>query len=151
MPKLYVFAACEKVILDQASVPSLIALFTKLKLLLPGQLEDVPENAVAPKEWAVFASWDRVPSDEGKIFNQCLQVLYPDGKVFFENRDVKFTIKLGERQHNAVRIVGFPIGQKGDYTIRMWLEENGSVVVEPVEIRLEVEIERQPGTPSQNI
>jgi len=146
MPKLYVFAACEKVILDQAGVPSLISLFTKLKMLLPGQLADVPGNAVAPKEWAVFTSWDRLPTDEGKIFNQCLQVLYPDGKVFFENRDLKFAVKPGERQHNAVGIYGFPIGQKGDYMIRMWLEENGSVVVEPVEIRLEVEIERQSGT-----
>jgi hypothetical protein len=143
MPKLYVFAACEKVILDQAGVPSLISLFTKLKMLLPGQLGDVPGNAVAPKEWAVFTSWDRLPTDEGKEFNQCLQVLYPDGKVFFENRELKFAMKPGERQHNAVGILGFPIGQKGDYTIRMWLEEKGSVAAEPVEIRLEVEIERR--------
>ncbi len=148
MPKLYVFAACEKVILDQAGVPSLISLFTKLKMLLPDQPVEIPSNAVAPKEWAVFASWDRLPADEGKEFNQCLQVIYPDGKVFFENRDLKFVMKPGERQHNAVSILGLPIGQKGDYTIRMWLENKGEMVFEPVEVRLEVEIERKPATPA---
>jgi hypothetical protein len=90
-----------------------------LKVLLPGQLGVVPGNAVAPKEWAVFTSWDRLPTDEGKEFNQCLQVLYPDGRVFFDNRELKFARKQGERKHNAVGILGFPVGQKGDYKIRM--------------------------------
>lgn len=143
MPKLYVFAACEKVILDQAGVPSLISLFTKLKILLPAQQEEIPANAVAPKEWAVFTSWDRLPEDDGREFNQCLQVKYPDGKLFFENRELKFKMKEGERQHNAVSILGFPLGQKGDYQVSMWLEENGIVAIEPANIRLEVEIERQ--------
>jgi len=146
MPKLYLFAACEKVILDQSGVPSLISLFSKLKLQLPGQLGDIPVNAVAPKEWAVFTSWDWLPSDEGRLYGQCLQVLYPDGKVFVENRELKFTMKPGERQHNAVGIMGFPIGEKGDYRIRMWLEEDGATVVEPSEIHLQVEIEQSSGT-----
>ncbi len=75
-------------------------------------------------------------------------MIYPDGKVFFENRDLKFVMKPGERQHNAVSILGLPIGQKGDYTIRMWLENKGEMVFEPVEVRLEVEIERKPATPA---
>lgn len=74
MARLYVFAICEKVIMDSATgAPSLIGLFDKITARTNADAPDIPANAVFPKEYAVFTSWDVEPSDRGKVYNQAYE------------------------------------------------------------------------------
>src|ERR1700722_14259893 len=94
MPDLYTFVACDKVIIDDSGVASLISLFGNVIITLPQDAE-IPPNALAPKEWALFASWDYELDDDGKEFLQIVQILFPDGKFFIERLETKFVMKRG--------------------------------------------------------
>ncbi len=147
MLKLYVCVACEKVIIDQDGVASLIGLFNKLTLT-PQKNQEIPRNAVAPKEWAVFSAWDTEPGDELKEYLFCLQILYPDKSQFAEIFKNKMKVELNKRSQVKTMIPGFPVGQPGFYTVRNWIEESNKMVAGPIEFKMEVEILKQ--EPSQN-
>src|SRR6266567_4409707 len=112
MLKLYVCVACEKVIIDQDGVPSLIGLFNKLSLTPPKD-QEIPKNAVAPKEWAVFSAWDTDPGDELKEHIFCIQMFYPDKTQFGEVFKNKMKVELNKRSQVKTVIPGFPVGQPG--------------------------------------
>lgn len=141
MPKLYVFAVCDKVILDARGTASLISLFNEVHAILqPGT--DIPPNAVAPKEWAVYVSWEQEPADAGKEYEQILQIISPDGSVF-QQLKFKFTFASDKtHQQNTGNVLGFPIGREGTYTVKMWLEHNNAIVCEPPTISLRVKYDR---------
>ncbi len=147
MLKLYVCVACEKVIIDQDGVASLIGLFNKLTLT-PQKNQEIPKNAVAPKEWAVFSAWDTEPGDELKEHLFCLQIFYPDKSQFGEIFKNKMKVELNKRSQVKTMIPGFPVGQPGFYTVRNWIEESNKMVAGPIEFKMEVEILKQ--EPSQN-
>ena len=147
MLKLYVCVACEKVIIDQDGVASLIGLFNKFTLTLPKN-QEIPKNAVAPKEWAVFSAWDTEPGDELKEHLFCLQIFYPDKSQFGEIFKNKMKVELNKRSQVKTMIPGFPVGRPGFYTVRNWIEESNKMVAGPIEFKMEVEILKQ--EPSQN-
>jgi hypothetical protein len=138
MPELHMFVACEKVIVDDSGVVSLICLFNGLSVAALSGGGEFPSNAVAPKEWAVFSSWDWDPADEGKDYVQVIQILYPDGKSFIDRQETKFRMNPGTKHQIKAPILGFPVGQTGMYMVRMWLEDAGRVIVTPRPIRIEV-------------
>ncbi len=135
MPQLYMFVACEKVIIDDSGIPSLISLFGIVTLAMQ---EEIPPNALAPKEWAIFAAWDPEPIDEEREYTQVVQLLFPDGTSFLDRLETKFVMKVGRRQQVKMPVMGFPVGQQGNVTVRMWLEHAGNVVIEAHPIHLEV-------------
>jgi hypothetical protein len=148
MLKPYVCVACEKVIIEQsvpgipdsAGVASLIALFSRI-IVTPGPGEPIPSNAVAPKEWAIFSAWDCDPEDAGRSFEVCTEVLYPDKSVFGSVARQRLNIEASKRAQHVVKIMGFPIGQSGFYTVRTWIEENGAVVIQPIEFKIDLVIQ----------
>jgi|SRR5712692_3373406 len=142
MLKPYACVACEKVIIAADSVPSLIGLFSKIISSVPAETE-IPKNAVVPKEWAVFSIFDADPGDELKEYTHFVQILYPDGSQFAEISKHKMNIELNKRAQVVVQVLGFPIGQIGKYTVRVWVEENQQKVVGPIEFKIELEITRQ--------
>jgi hypothetical protein len=157
MLKPYICVVCEKVILEQppegipagaTGVPSLISLFNKIIAVTTGNAQGVPQeippNTVVPKEWCVFSSWDAEPGDEYRRYVVRTQILYPDNAPFGLTATSPLAIERDRRSQNIVRILGFPIGQIGKYTIRTWVEENGQMVLEPIDIKVEVEVHRQP-------
>src|SRR5687767_3850237 len=78
MPKLLVFAACEKVIISQdENNPTLIALLTDMAAEIEpaGPLES---NALLPSRWAIFSLWRQEDGDKGKTFEQMVRVLLPE-------------------------------------------------------------------------
>lgn len=143
MLKPYVCVVCEKVIFGQDSVPSLINLFTKITATIPVDAPEIPKNAVAPKEWCVFSSWDAEPGDELREYFICTHVLYPDQTPFGEISKNKLNIELGKRAQFNVQMLGFPMGQAGVYTVKTWIEENQRTVVGPLELKIELVISRQ--------
>ena len=118
MPKLLVFAPCEKAIIDEHGNATLIILMQNVGV--QAGKEEIPKNAVTPKEWAVFALWEPLPEDYGKTFVQVLQTLLPDGSEF-KKSEMRFQMQE-KLQQNRMAIMGFPVGQVGRLTLNMWLE-----------------------------
>jgi hypothetical protein len=151
MPKPYICVACDKVIVEQplpgappgGEVVSLISLFNKVVAVIQGgdisQIK-IPTNAVYPKEWAIYSSWDVEPGDEKRNYMICTQMYYPDHSPFGPVSKNALKMKENERAQNILRIMGFPIGQRGMYTIETWLEENEKKVFGPIEFKVGLEI-----------
>jgi hypothetical protein len=142
MLRPYVCVACEKVIIAADGVASLIGLFSKIIIPVPAETE-IPRNAVAPKEWAVFSVWDIDQGDELKKYTLCTQILYPDQSQFAEVVKTKMKTELSKRSQMNIQILGFPIGQIGQYTIRTWVEENQQRIFGPIEFKIELEMTKQ--------
>jgi hypothetical protein len=94
MPKLLVFAPCEKVIISQdENNPTLIAILSRLTL----QGDDTSFAQVAseakdqlpmvPMRWAIFTMWLREPSDGTREFTQTIDIESPGGKVVITHRN----------------------------------------------------------------
>lgn len=122
MPKLLVLAACERVLVDRAgSLPSLINIFQRMNI----QVQDapLPENAVSPARWAIFALWQHTPEEKDIEFTQRTQVLSPAGQQFAE-LITKFKITQNDdlQSRNHIEMLGLPISQEGFIKVRVWLE-----------------------------
>src|SRR5580658_4311836 len=131
MPKLSGFAVCEKVIIDDAGMASLICLFQRVAVTIQG---DAPSNAVAPKEWAVFTSWSWEDGDEGKEFDQLLQVFGPNNILFTEVRSKAVMPADKKILQFKMPLLGLPVGQPGHCTVRLSLMHKGIVIAEPTPI-----------------
>jgi len=141
MPKLYVFAICEKVIIDTNGVPSVIGLFNKITAGRSADSPEIPANAVAPKEYAIFTSWDLEPADRGKEYNQFYEFFYPDGTQFGERANLRVKMGEGKRMNSTANSNALPIGQVGVYTARTWLEDDQKkIIFEPISLQFEVEV-----------
>lgn len=139
MLKPYVCVACEKVLITTDGVASLISLFSKIIASVPVGT-DIPKNAVVPREWAVFSAWDLDAGDELKEYFICTQILYPDQTQFGEINRIKMNVEKDKRSQVAAQINGFPIGQEGFHTVRIWIEENQQRVVGPIEFKIQLEM-----------
>lgn len=130
MPQLLVFVPCEKVIIDENQNPTLVVLMQGLGAApLPGQPAEIPRNAVGPKEWCIFSVWRPSDQDYGKLFNQRIQLLWPDGSEF-QNAHFAFQFEKGKSHQIRMNMFGFPIGQVGDVTLNMWLERDSKKIGE---------------------
>lgn len=150
MPKLYIFVTCEKVIIAKDEQTSLISLFNVMNVMIPtDQTDPIASNAVVPKEWVIFTSWEREPQDDGKEYSQIIEILYPDGTHFAKPRDFKFTIPAGKSHYQCTTNVnGFPIGQLGMYTVKMRLERNAETISGPTSIKINLQHVPAPPVPA---
>jgi hypothetical protein len=152
MPNLYIFAICEKVVMDKEERASLISLFNTISAQLLPSSENIPSNAVAPKEWWVFSSWETKPEDVGKEYRQVIQLLYPNGEPFGQSIGLNFTPQA-DKAYSQVTVtgMGFPIGQEGRYTLKMWLEYGGSTIFEATPIIVTVNHKKLTSLPANFI
>lgn len=142
-----VIAACEKVIVSADLDVSLITLFDKLTVEVAPGIE-FPATFVAAKEWALFSKWLPEPGDELKEYVHCFQMMYPDQSPFGNVVRQKLRIESNKQTQNIMKMVGFPIGQRGTYTVRIWVEQDEKVVLEPIDLKLEVEWKTTQSPPS---
>lgn len=141
MIRPYILAVCDRVILDANNTASLISLFNEIHVKVAAENAEIPGNAVAPKEWAVFTSWEYLPEDIGTGYIETIQVIYPDGTVYKEHQ-VPFELNENKRLHQVtLNIAGFPIGQEGMYHLKMWLDRNGQRVYEAAPIGIKMQYE----------
>jgi hypothetical protein len=145
--KPYICVACEKVIFAQDFVASLISLFGKVIIQLSAEAPEIPQNAVMPKEWAVFSSWDLEPEDENKEFYFCLEMFHPDGSQFAETYRQRLNVEVGKRCQMSANMSGFPIGQAGTVKIKVWVEQNHQIAVPLTELKIELEVNRSQASP----
>lgn len=123
LPKLLVFAACEKVIIDQENNASIITILQEITLDIQIAAK-LPAGAVAPKSWDIFALWKRESSeDENTQYEQSCDLVLPDGAVEVPSRS---TFRITGSSHRSItRVVGFPIFRTpGEAQLRLYLRES---------------------------
>ncbi len=127
MPKLLLFAVCERVIIDNLNNVSLVGIMQNINVAPRPDAPAVPmpRNAVGPKDWAVASLWKQEAGDVGGApFVHVLQILWPD-KTEFNRNTAEFRFEEGKNHQIAINMTGFPLGQQGDVTVNVWIERNG--------------------------
>lgn len=122
MPKLLLFAPCEKVIIahDENTV-SLITVLQTLQFAVE-DVGGIPEKASAPIRWFVFSMWQATPEEIGKSFEQRVELLLPDGTVGLKN-DSTFTFAEGKPFHRMnIGFLKFPISKTGQCSLKLSLK-----------------------------
>jgi hypothetical protein len=110
MPRLLLFAPCSKVIVsaDDQTV-TLVALVDGV---------NAPQGAtVADLTWERLSVWQAEPGDEGRRFEERLEIVRPDRRVAAEVRQPFVMESRTLRVRGSV--VGFPCEIEGDYVLRL--------------------------------
>jgi hypothetical protein len=139
MPRLLLFGACQKVIVDRdESLISMIAILSGFKVQVPKD-EEIPPDALIAVPWGIVTIWLRKPEDEGKNYEQRIEVILPSGQV---HGGIVQSFSMTLRTHQVTtKGESFPMGSPGEYLFRLSLrdvgEENEWQIVSdyPVEIQ----------------
>ena|ERR1017187_7872484 len=124
MPRLLVFALCEKVIIGQDNMPSLIGVLQGFNINVPAG-KTMTDTGFFPCPWAAFSSWLNEGDDATVMYEQLVSLLGSSGKLLFFNvtqfqmTKIQHRISVGspvfptlpEGSHNvllAIRKVGDP-------------------------------------------
>jgi len=121
MPKLVLFAPCEKAIIEQGSNTfSLISILQDLNVPIPAG-QTVPKDAFGFQRWYIVALWHRESGDEGKRFQQRVTVTDPNGQVPLES---VAEFEMAKRFHRAIiKVDGFPVSVPGDHSLGIAIRE----------------------------
>jgi len=139
MPKLLIFAPCEKVAVGQQDNSScLIGILQAFELggiseAGETQIEESKTQQVAPLRvplhWTIFAFWRLNEDERGKIFEQSCQLITPSGKVSFD-QVMEFGQDPTEFQRVTINAFGFPVPEEGEYTLKVSIGERGEPRIE---------------------
>jgi hypothetical protein len=123
MPKLLLFAACEKAMVDQNNVASLMSLLEEINVQVPPGVVP-PANAMAPMAWTIFSLWERTPADQGKIFEQRSALMTAAGAIRVETPVA--VIELKTDRHRVIgTIMGMPVANPGPHFVKAFIREKG--------------------------
>jgi len=128
MPRLLIFAPCERVILANDQTISLITLVETLQLqIAPDQ--EIPEGAdlAAPFAWQAISLWTKDADDPPDLaFDQKIQLQMPDGTVFVE---LTLTTQFTPDKKNGraiFKVLGFPIvRESGSADVKLFARFQG--------------------------
>jgi hypothetical protein len=122
MPKLLLFAPCERVILGQDNSVSLIVIIQQMQFQAPpGQ--PIPEGAGVIARFSVFSQWHKLPADGDKIFEQRVILSIGDGNPVIESIA---EFQMTERLHRMIaNIPIMPVLHPNEYGFKIFLREKG--------------------------
>lgn len=119
MPRLILFGMCKRAITDRDDFS--VSLITLLYGITTDSDEPIPPDAVIPFDWSVVTAWIKSPQDETKTFEQRIEIHTPDGT---QTGEADTTFKISKRSHsNIINGNAFPVGQTGEYQVKLWLRE----------------------------
>lgn len=127
MPKLLVFAPCERVIEDKdGNNISLISIMQGVSVIVPRDRLPLAVSTVGPQSWYVFAMWQREP-DERVGFETKAVLLAPDGKTILETASSNITFNNFSVVSQRVKMLvqGFPMGHPGSCHITLMTKLDG--------------------------
>lgn len=120
MPKLLLFAPCEKVIVANDNTISLLTIFEEMQINIPlAEEEKLPVNAQIPLKWFIFCLWQAEADEQKTIFEQLVEVTLPGDKAITgETTKIEF-----EKPHHRVitQLLVFPVTPSGLATISVKL------------------------------
>ena len=128
MPRLLLFAACEKVIVDQqTNVISLMSLLQDVNVQIPPGAPPPPLNAIIPINWTIVSIFLPESTDGGKQFEQRAALVNAANVPLLQTPVAPFTFAGGpHRVLNQVN--GMPIGYAGSLKVVCYLREKGNNV-----------------------
>lgn len=122
MPKLLIFAACERVVIDsEDGNVSMFSIIEGFKLDASG---DLPADAVIPIKWAVLSMWRKQTEDEGKEYEQKVQLISPSGAILAEGTSKFRLIKSSHRLRLNIQVL--PAGEAGDWLLQLSLRDTST-------------------------
>lgn len=126
MPKVLLFAACEKVIIDQeTNVISLLSLVQDINVQTPPGVTSPPPNAIVPMQWSIVTIFLAEATDGGKKFEQRAVLFSPADAPVMQSAVALF--EMTKQQHRIVsQVVGMPVGSSGTLFLRCFLREQGT-------------------------
>jgi hypothetical protein len=123
MPKCLLFAPCEKALLNQGD--GLLSLINVIEQINLGRSPhgEIPEDLGVPIKWNLVTLWRNDPEETGKVFEQRVEVIAPNGQ---RTLDATVEFQLTSRGHRTnVEVQGMAVGQPGDHICRLSLREAG--------------------------
>jgi hypothetical protein len=143
LPRLLLFAACEKVLIDQDNNASLISLIQDLKVEIP-ETVDLPTSSagglpVVAMRWTALAMWLRTETDTDKEYEQRIDLIDPTGRTTGRASRTTFSFPEGKTTARNISVVlGFPVHASGRFLLRLWMRERDALKA----------LSRSPSTPS---
>jgi hypothetical protein len=130
MPKLILFAPCEKIVVDQIdNTTSLISLLEALQVAdIPDiERDKIPDDASIPVNWSLLALWQSEIGDDQKLFDTRFN-LQVGGRIV-ELKGAPFKFEDGKPNfRNVLRVVGLPLkpllGEISECTIHAFIRSS---------------------------
>jgi hypothetical protein len=125
MPRLVLFAACEKAIIDQnTNVLSLMSLLQDINVQLPPGITPPPNTAI-PMSWTIVSVWQQAPADQGKTFEQRCTLVTQSGATLMETPVAGFETKT--EFHRVInQVMGLHINPVGSRLVKCFMREKSS-------------------------
>ncbi len=125
MPRLVLFAACEKALIDQqTNVISLMSLLQVINVQIPPGTV-VPSNAAIPMQWATVSIFQPTPDDKDKTYEHRTTLVNNTGVTQLESPISPFELK--SEFHRVIgQINGMPIGSAGPHQLKCLIREKGA-------------------------
>lgn len=123
MLKPLLFVPCDRVIIGQDNVSSLISIMEAFNVNVRAEL---PPDATTPTLWHVVTYWNRTEEVQGvKAFEQRVDLIRPDGEnIGSIPQDFEVSNEFMNFR-NITQIHGFPIGLAGIIRVKLSLREAG--------------------------
>ena len=143
--RLLAFLPCEKIIIADSGVVSLISILERVFIELPKDVDSPPSDAIAPIAWSVYALWERDTADlkTEQVYEQRVQLVLPDGTDWAPSGaipNLTLTFAPGITRVRAIRpLLGFPVAMSGHATLILSIRgDEGEGWREAATYRLEV-------------
>ena len=137
---LLLVTACDRVLDDTELGTTLVSIFHQIKIQVTAN-EEVPTNAVIPREWSIFTKFALDKDEEGREYSLDTSVFWPDGSLFAHMiLDAKQPTQNG--MAFKVRLTGFPIGQPGKLKIVQSINSGEDAKCGPFETDILVQVEK---------
>lgn len=125
MPRLLLFAPCERVILGQGdNSASLIVVIQEMQfhgVLKKG--EELPKDAAAVARFVIFSQWHKSVEDEGKTFEQRIVLSIQNEEPILESvAEFRMTDRLHRMMANVPML---PFIKQGEYSLKLFVREKG--------------------------
>ena len=125
MPRLLLFVACEKVIVDQrTNMISLMSLLQDVNVQIPPGTPFPPSNAIIPMQWTIVSIFLAEPGDSGKQFEQRSALVNSNNVTLVHTPVAPFA--LTEQYRVTSQINGMPVGNAGRLNVKCYLREKGT-------------------------
>ncbi|HKW64676.1 MAG TPA: hypothetical protein VJN89_19140 [Candidatus Acidoferrum sp.] len=126
MPRLSLFAPCERVILGQGdNSASLIVVIQQIQFQgLAGQPPVLPPlGAGVPGRFSLFSQWYQLPTDGNTIFEQRITLSTGNENPVLE---AMTEFQMTDRVHRLIaNVIGFPFMNPGEYSLKLFLRPKG--------------------------
>src|SRR5262245_42618515 len=111
VPKLLLFVACEKAIVDQQNNISLISVLDEAKVAIPANTT-VPEGKrpLVPMRWDAVTLWQK--TDE-RAYEQRIALFDPSGNAAGLDSTIEVEFEGKNKRRNIAAVYGFPIHEMG--------------------------------------